>query len=318
MTLRRIEFFCTLVVVLLLASGHVSAEYCLNYSSGVKSLARQSGSSSSRGCVANESECKSALMSNPRDYSGSCYYVPGMYPPTLGATAKGASSVDQSEKANALAQKKIAEQKKSEADYQSALAQQAKNSLLANGIMGVSTSKGMSIKIPAPITSGSSRNQLDCVTRSSASAARGEKAGLGAEVLGDEHHADFESSTDCRALMPNPPPVSAPAPVLETEIPNSREQIAQFLAALVGRMQQTKQVLANQDQQIDTLRAEVAREEQAPVKLDLKTAQPVQSDALRKAREALNKAQADRRQTALDLEKMQQQEREARSRESSP
>jgi len=73
---------------LLLWSSAAHAEYCLNYSSGVMSLGRQAGSSSSRGCVATESQCKAALMSNASSYSGSCYYVPGLYPRT-GSEAKG-------------------------------------------------------------------------------------------------------------------------------------------------------------------------------------------------------------------------------------
>src|SRR5579859_1443091 len=136
------------LAVFFMAAASVRAEYCLNYSSAVMSMGRQAGSSSSRGCVATESQCDAARMSRPSDYSGICYYVPGMYPPTPGATGGGASSVDMAAKASGDAQKKIRAQQQAEDQAAQRAAQQAGQQLLG-GLKGVESSSGLTIKLPA-------------------------------------------------------------------------------------------------------------------------------------------------------------------------
>jgi hypothetical protein len=89
-----------------------------------------------------------------------------------------------------------------------------------------------------------------------------------------------------------------------------------LLDSLLARQRDAQQRLASQDRDIAKLEAEVKREEQAP-KVDVKTA-PVESDALRRAREALAKARADRQKTAAEYDKLQQQAQAARERQATP
>lgn len=309
-----------LVAVLLLAAP-AQAEYCVNYSSRVLSLARQSGSYQTRGCVATEAQCESGRMSRPGDYSGICYYVPGMYPPTPGKSGGGAPAGDQGAKANADAQKKIRAQQQAEDQAAQRAAQQARQDLLG-GLKGVEpSSTGLTIKLPPPTTppptGGQARKQLDCVTRASASSTREDAArlGPGAPVQGSQ--GDFENAEDCRPVAtPGVPPASPPVPVDEAALPRDPALLARLLESLLARQRAMQQQLASQDRDITKLEAELAREEQAP-KVDLKDA-PAQSDALRRAREALAKARADRQKTAAEYEKLQQQAQEARQRQAAP
>jgi len=310
--------FSLAAVLLLVPAAPARAEYCVNYSSRVLSLARQSGSYQTRGCVATESQCESGRMSRPGDYSGICYYVPGMYPPTPGKAGGGAPADDQGAKANAEAQKKIRAQQQAEDQAAQRAAQQARQDLLS-GLKGVEpSSTGLTIKLPPPPpTGGQARKQLDCVTRASASSTREDAArlGPGAPVQGSQ--GDFENAEDCRPVAtPGVPPVSPPVPVDEAALPRDPALLARLLESLLTRQRAMQQQLAGQDRDIAKLEAELAREEQAP-KVDLKDA-PAQSDALRRAREALAKARADRQKTAVEYEKLQQQAQEARQRQAAP
>jgi hypothetical protein len=296
------------------ASTH--AEYCLDYSSGVKSLARQSGSSSSRGCVATEQECKTALISNASSYRGSCYYVPGLYPPTQGATSGGGmSSVNQAAEANNSAQKKIHAQQQAVEQAAQRAAQQASQGLLEE-IKGVeSSSSGLTIKMPAVQAVGKAHAQLDCVHHASSNSRREEAARLGPGTPVRGGQDDFENAEDCRPVPSNVPEVPTPVPVAD-ELPRDPALQARLLDSLLVRQRNVQQRLANQDRDITALEAKVKREEQAP-KADIKTA-PVESDALRRAREALAKARADRQKTATEYDKLQQQAQAARERQALP
>jgi hypothetical protein len=309
---KRLGYFVAAVLLMLAASAR--AEYCLDYSSGVKSLARQSGSGSSRGCVATEQECKAALISNASSYSGSCYYVPGLYPPTRGATSGGMSSVDQAAKANDSAQKKIRAQQQAEEQAAQRTAQQASQGLLQE-IKGVESSSGLTIKMPAVKAVGKARAQLDCVQRASSNSKREEAARLGPDASVRGAQDDFENGEDCRPVPSNVPEASAPVPVAD-ELPRDPALLARLLDSLLARQRDAQQRLASQDRDIAKLEAEVKREEQAP-KVDVKTA-PVESDALRRAREALAKARADRQKTAAEYDKLQQQAQAARERQATP
>jgi hypothetical protein len=306
---------------LLLLALPLRAEYCVNYSAGVLSLARQAGSYQTRGCVATEAQCNAGRMSRPGDYSGGCYYVPGMYPPTPGKSGGGAAS-DQGAKSSAEAQKKIRAQQQAEDEAAQRAAQQARQDLLG-GLKGVEpSSTGLTIKLPAAPapapTGGAARAQLNCVARASAASAREDAArlGPGAPVRGAQD--DFENAEDCRPLNPAAPPVPAPTPVAADGIPTDRAQLAQFLQDLLARMASSRQHISGLDQDIARLEAQVAREEQQAPKVDVKTAPAGESDALRKAREALAKARADRQKAAAEYEKLQQQEQAARQRQAAP
>ena len=309
---KRPGYFVAAVLLMLAASAR--AEYCLDYSSGVKSLARQSGSGSSRGCVATEQECKAALISNASSYSGSCYYVPGLYPPTRGATSGGMSSVDQAAKANDSAQKKIRGQRQAEEQEAQRNAQEASRGLIRE-IRGVETSSGLTIKMPAAQPVGKARAQLDCVQRASANSKRDEATRLGPEASARGTQDDFENAEDCRPVPSNVPEASAPVPVAE-ELPHDPALLARLLDSILVRQHEARQRLAGQDRDIAKLEADVKREEQAP-KVDIKTA-PGESDALRRAREALAKARVDRQKTATEYDKLQQQAQAARERQTTP
>lgn len=152
---------------LLLWHSAAHAEYCLNYSSGVMSLGRQAGSSSSRGCVATESQCKAALMSNASSYSGGCYYAPGLYPPT-GAAKAGKNHQSNDQAASAAKnhkEKQEAQQRATEQARQQMDADQEKQKLLGD-LKGVSPSEPenrITLK-PIPPTEGLARSQLDCIS----------------------------------------------------------------------------------------------------------------------------------------------------------
>lgn len=309
---RHLACFVAAALFMLVASAR--AEYCLDYSSGVQSLARQSGSGSSRGCVATEQECKAALISNASSYSGSCYYVPGLYPPTHGATSGGMSSVDKAAKANDSAQKKIRAQQQAEEQAAQRTALQASRGLLQE-IKGVESSPGLTIKMPAVKPVGKARAQLDCVQRASSNSKREEAARLGPDASARGVQDDFENAEDCQPVPSNVPEVPAPVPVGD-ELPRDPVLLAQLLDSLLVRQRDARQRLASQDHDIAKLEAEMRREEQAP-KVDIKTA-PVESDALRRAREALAKARADRQKTAAEYDKLQQQAQAARERQATP
>lgn len=311
--------FAPVAVLLLVLAAPAQAEYCVNYSSRVLSLARQSGSYQTRGCVATEAQCESGRMSRPGDYSGICYYVPGMYPPTPGKSGGGPSTMDQAAKANADAQKKIRAQQQAEDQAAQRAAQQARQDLLG-GLKGAEPSApGLTLKLPPPApTGGQARKQLDCVTRASAASAsaREDAARLGPGAPTQGNQDDFANDQDCRPVAtPGVPPASPPTPVAD-ELPRDPALLARLLESLLARQREMQQQLAGQDRDIAKLEAEIAREEQAP-KVDIKDA-PAQSDALRRAREALAKARADRQKTAAEYEKLQQQAQEARQRQAAP
>jgi len=259
-------------------------------------------------------------MSRPGDYSGICYYVPGMYPPTPGKSGGGAAS-DQGAKASADAQKKIKAQKQAEDEAALRAAQQARQDLLG-GLKGVEpASSGLTIKLPGPPvapTGGTARAQLNCVQRASAASTREDAArlGPGAPVSGSQD--DFANAEDCRPVSPAVPPVPAPTPVAADGIPTERAQLAQFLQDLLARMANSRQQLSGLDQDIARLEAQLAREEQQLPKVDVKTAAGGESEALRKAREALAKARADRQRAAAEYEKLQQQEQQVRRQQAAP
>lgn len=313
--MRRPELGAGLALLLAISALPAQAEYCVNYSSRVMSLARQAGSMNTRGCVATESQCNSARLSRPSDYSGICYYVPGMYPPTAGKSGGGASAGDQGAKANAEAQKKIRDQQRAEDEAAQRAAQQAGTDLMG-GLKGVESSSGLTIKLPPAPAGGTARAQLDCVTRASAASTRENAARLGPGVPVKGGQDDFENAEDCRPVAtPGVPEASPPVPVAE-ELPRDPALLARLLASLLARQREMQQQLASQDRDIAKREAELAREEQAP-KVELKDA-PAQSDALRRAREALAKARADRQKTAAEYEKLQQQAQQARQQQAAP
>ena len=259
------------------------AEYCVNWSAFV-----QRGTGNSGHCWSSESECKSYVMSRPMgDFSGGCYYRPGLYPPTGSQKGGNKSSASTDAAKAAAAQKskqdaaKQAEQKAFDQDRQE----------LLHSIQGGSSSSEPENSIPLkPLTppGGLARSQLDCAARNPAERSWEKRA------------------IDCSPVTPNVPEPSSPTRV---DVPTDPALLAKFLATLGQRISASRGALAKQDQEIAAQERTIAQEE-------LKIADPnkpkAESDAMRRAREALAKAKADRARTAAELARLEQQEQDAR------
>jgi hypothetical protein len=260
------------------------AEYCVNWSSFV-----QRGTGNSGHCWSSESECKSYVMSRPMgDFSGGCYYRPGLYPPTGSQKGgnKSSASKDAANKA-AAAQKskqdaaKQAEQRAFDQDQQQLL------HTIKGGSSSSESENTISLK-PLPPPGGLARSQLDCAARNPAERSWEKRA------------------IDCTPVTPNVPEPPSPTRV---DVPTDPALLAKFLATLGQRISASRESLAKQDQEIAARERTIAQEE-------LKIADPNkpkgESDALRRAREALAKAKADRARTATELARLEQQEQAAR------
>lgn len=162
--------------------------------------------------------------------------------------------------------------------------------------------KGVTIKAPNTITlkpippaTRSARSQLDCA----------------ASIKPDTDHSDpgaesWENYTgNCKPASPNIPAVPAP-----TRVENQTDQLAKLQNALMQQITQKRETLTQLDQEIATREREVDQE-------SLKIANPdkPESDALRRAREALEKARADRARTMDELAKLEQQEQTSKNKQ---
>ena len=274
----------SLIFLLVFWTLPVHAEYCVDWSSFV-----QRGTGSSGHCWASEPECNSYVVTRPMgDFSRKCYYKPGLYPPT-GSQKGGNKSSDSKDAANkaAAAQKskldaaKQAEQRIFDQDQQE----------LLHSVRGVPSSRepetNISLK-PLPPPGGSARSQLDCVARNPADRSWEQRA------------------IDCTPVTPGVPEPPSPTRVDEPTDPAS---LAKILATLGQRISTSREALVKQDKEIAAQEHTIAQEE-------LKIADPAkpkdESDALRRAREALAKAKADRARTATELARLEQQEQAAR------
>lgn len=304
-----------LVAALLQAlEGSAQAEYCVGYSSGVKSLARQAGSLQSRSCFSTEAQCNSARWSRPGDFSGMCSYQPGLYPPTQNRSGgTGISGTDQATKASADAQKKIQAQQQADEQAASRALQDARQDLM-QGLHGVEASTGaIAIKLPPPVSAGKARQQLDCVTRASEASAQ---TNVAPQEPGAQY--DFGNASDCRPQGAAIAPVPAPVATTTDGVPADRAEFAQFLRDLAARIGQARAQLSALDREVAQLENQIAHPEPQASALELKTAPTTESDALRRAREALAKARADRQKAATEYEKLQQQEQLAHQRQAAP
>lgn len=140
------------------------AEYCVNWSAFV-----QRGTGNSGHCWASESECRSYVMSRPMgDFSGGCYYRPGLYPPT-GSQKGGDKSSASKDAANKAAAAQKSKQDAAKQAEQKAFAEEQRK--LLDSVKGVSSSSepanNISLK-PLPPPGGVARSQLDCAARNPA------------------------------------------------------------------------------------------------------------------------------------------------------
>jgi len=301
-----------LSVALLLALTPVAAraEYCITWSSGLQRWSGQSGH-----CWATEAECNSyynsrCKSSNYRyDCAGGCNYRPGLYPPT-GAPQGGKEKPagDDAAKAGAEQQKKLQEQKRKEQELEQRAFDQSVGDLRGK-LKGVpqESSSGLTLKLPPP--SGDARRQLDCAARGGQQATRDlndpsltpeQRAALARD------RADWSNGADCAPVTVPTPPVPAPTRVADEN--GGKTGSREALRALLEKIALTRRDLAEQDEQIRALEQQAAREESQVKAGSLPSGE---SDALRKAREALARAKANRERTRSELERMEQQEKTA-------
>jgi hypothetical protein len=159
-----------------------------------------------------------------------------------------------------------------------------------NLIGGIASDEPNNITLK-PIPPRSARSQLDCVANI--------KPNL--KDL-DSGAGNWESaSSGCTPITPFVPEPPPPTPVKDTN-----DQLSKMLDALMQQITAKREELVQLDQEIATHEHEVAQES-----LKVVTDQP-ESDALSRARAALEKARADRARTADELGKLEQQEQTAR------
>lgn len=165
---------------------------------------------------------------------------------------------------------------------------------MSSGLKDVTVEAPNNITLkPIPPASGLARSQLDCA----------------ASIKPDVDHSDpgaesWEKHTGgCTPTMSNVPPVPPP-----TRVENQADQRAKLLDSLMQQISTKHETLTQLDQEIAASEQEVAQE-------SLKTTNPdkPESDAVRRAREALEKARADRARTADELAKLEQQEQSTRN-----
>lgn len=227
-------------------------------------------------------------MSRPMgDFSGGCYYRPGLYPPT--GSQKGGNKSSSKDAANKAAAAQKSKQDAAKQAEQRAFDQDQQQ--LLHSVKGVSSSSepenNISLK-PLPPPGGLARSQLDCIAR-------------------NKPEDNWEKrAADCTPVIPGVPEPPSPTKV---DVPTDPASLAKFLAALGLRISITRESLAKQDQEIAAQEHKIAQQE-------LKIADPnkpkAESDALRRAKEALAKAKADRARTAAELARLEQQEQAAR------
>lgn len=273
----------SLIFLLAFWNPPAHAEYCVNWSAFV-----QRGTGNSGHCWASEPECKSYVMSRPMgDFSGGCYYRPGLYPPT--GSQKGGNKSSSKDAANKAAAAQKSKQDAAKQAEQRAFDQDQQQ--LLHSVKGVSSSSepenNISLK-PLPPPGGLARSQLDCIAR-------------------NKPEDNWEKrAADCTPVIPGVPEPPSPTKV---DVPTDPASLAKFLAVLGQRISTTRESLAKQDQEIAAQEHKIAQEE-------LKIADPnkpkAESDALRRAKEALAKAKADRARTAAELARLEQQEQDAR------
>jgi len=273
---------CTLLAAL--CSVPAAAEYCLDLPPGTYTDYRENGSTRTRGCTATEPECQYHYRENPSHYASRCYYVPGAYPPT--PAAKTSSGPDAAVDAAASA----AEQQRNAAREAERQQQFARDK--AALISRMKMDEDSAARRPAATQA---RSQLDCIARESAS--------------GDPRGGNWENARDCTPLATPVPAV--PAPVAEDPLPADPEQLGRLLSELATRISSKRSEIAEQDREIAAQEKIVASEQLPPPVGGLKPA--ADSDALRRAREALARAKAARAQADRELQDLQKKEQEAKN-----
>jgi hypothetical protein len=223
--------------------------------------------------------------------------------PMIDAIKAKQKKAKQAEIEAAKAQQKREAQQRAAAQAQQATAQaQQAAERIEIQKLGSELKGGLTIEAPNNITlkpippaGGLARSQLDCA----------------ASIKPDENHSNpaqesWESHMGgCAPITPN-----VPEPPKPTRVDDRADTLAKLLEPLKLRITKTRETLKQQDQVIAAKEQEVTHE-------SLKIVEPGkpegESDALRRALEALAKAKADRERTAAELTKLEQQEQVARN-----
>lgn len=209
------------------------------------------------------------------------------------------AKIEAAKAADEMQQKQEAQQRAA-AQAQQAAAQAAERIEIQK--LGSELKGGLTIEAPNNITlkpippaGGLARSQLDCA----------------ASIKPDENHNNpaeesWESHMGgCAPITPN-----VPEPPKPTRVDDRADTLAKLLESLKLRITKTRETLKQQDQVVTAKEQEVTQE-------SLKIVEPGEpkgeSDALRRALEALAKAKADRERTAIELTKLEQQEQAARN-----
>jgi hypothetical protein len=174
---------------------------------------------------------------------------------------------------------------------------------LQNQIKGPTSSgsaRGIVLK-PIPPAKMQARSQLDCI------------AGNAAVINGEERNNPVNSwdkrGPDCTPAAPGIAPPSPPASVA-LPAPTDPAQLQEFLSRLGRNISTLRQTLAKQDQEIRAGESALAQSERGAAS----AAKPeAESDALRRAKAALEKAKADRAHTAEEMKSLETQQSDARS-----
>lgn len=179
---------------------------------------------------------------------------------------------------------------KNRADAAAARAAFSNNDLLLKDVT-IDAPNNITLK-PIPPAARSARSQLDCVANI--------KANL--KDL-DSGAGNWESASGgCAPITP-----AVPEPPPPTRVENQADQLAKMLDELMKQITNKREELTQLDQEIVSREQEIAQES-----LKIVSPDKPESDALRRAREALEKARADRARTADELAKLEQQEQSAR------
>jgi hypothetical protein len=119
--------------------------------------------------------------------------------------------------------------------------------------------------------------------------------------------------------MPSVPEPPAPTAVDEfSNIPEEPVALMQYLSRIATRIGETRDNLANTYREITVREKEIAviskSKDAASTKPDVrKEPAPGESDAMKRALEALAKAKAEREKNAAELERLEQQEQRAKA-----
>jgi hypothetical protein len=210
---------------------------------------------------------------------------------------QGASASPGFDDAAQAAKKKYEAQKKAEeqAAQQQFLRDKQK---LSQELKGVPPATGNALvlkSVPPPTTA---RQQLDCILRDSRKSETDDRLPPG---------GDWQNMRDCTPYDPAVPPVPEPVPA-GAATPSDEAAAREFLAGIARQLTATRQQLKQQDQEIERLEQDLAKEEARKPVSGLKEA-PRESDALKRAREALARARAARQQTAEQLRRLEEQEK---------